>query len=54
MMKERRNEWMDDDTAHKSRGGQEGAWGHFGVGCESTDNHTFLEGSSPVEKHLSL
>ena len=42
MMKERRNEWMDDDTAHKSRGGQEGARGHFGVGCERTDNHTFV------------
>ena len=54
MMKERGNEWMDDDTAHKSRGGQEGARGHFRVGCESTDNHTFLEGSSPVEKHVSL
>lgn len=47
---------MDDDTAHKSREGQEGAREHFGVGvgCEFTDNHTFLEGSSHVKKHLSV
>lgn len=56
MMKERRNEWMEDDTAHKSREGQEGARRHcgVGVGCEFTDNYTFLEESSHVEKHLSL
>lgn len=48
MMKERRNEWMEDDTAHKSREGQEGARRHcgVGVGCEFTDNYTFLK--SPV------
>lgn len=50
----RRDEWMDDDTAHKSREGQEGAREHFELDVNLLITTHFWKGSSHVKKHLSV